>query len=153
MLTGRSRSKVVKEEGAAQKDGGPDLKDDAVDKDTSTQKGHAVPTPIKLATDDDEKEEEYVCFQKSQDDSVMTPATTPPGEQHIYQDIVPMMACRFVTDLGLDQRALDITLALMGLYQRDSGGSKGRGPKDRPPSHRILIPNRTAKINTSQMCR
>ena len=33
-----------------------------------------------------------------------------------YRDNIPLLACRLVTDLGLHQRVLDLTLSLMGLY-------------------------------------
>jgi hypothetical protein len=38
------------------------------------------------------------------------------GGKSDYRDNIPLLACRFVTDLGLHQRILDLTLSLMGLY-------------------------------------
>lgn len=112
----------------------PNINNNVVNKKKTTQEDRAVSTPIKLASSDhDEEEEEYVSFQRNKDDSVRTTAMTQPSKRNIYRDNVPMMACRFVTDLGLDQRVLDISLALMGLYRRDE--SKRRQQNQQQSHH------------------
>jgi len=122
LFTGRSANKLIA------------IKDENIgdNQNTTIKEDHVVKIPIDLASRHNKKEDKYVPLQRNEHETVLTTVTTQPSKRHVYQDNVPMMACRFVMDLGLDQCVLDISLALMGMYRRDE--SKQR-QKNQQQSH------------------
>ena len=61
-------------------------------------------------------------------------------QRDLRGDNIPLMVARFVADIGLGQRVLDITLALMGLYTQYDQDKSERTPLDAKKNRRLPFP-------------